>query len=141
MYNYSMKKQKRDDFRKLRKIKIFLENHLKKFNEGKNKSNWSGKRIQDIFKEIKMTNFYEMGYRKLSKFSHPSYVKQIDLEKETSYPEFLRNFIINDIFVMTLAGIKLLNEKYDLLVGDVYLSDYPQKESDFFFSINNKKYD
>lgn len=120
----------------------FLETEYANYKpEGSNKYHWSGMQIKEIFEEINMAKFYDMGYRRLSKFPHPSFKNKINLDDKTPYPIFLKKFITRDIFVATLTGLKLINEKYDLLEGGVEISDYPEEGIDFFFIINDKDYD
>jgi len=107
---------------------------------GDRTDHWDGKKIRDLFDELKLTPVYTEGYSRLSGYIHPHFKKGIDMHTKRPYYDFIRKFIFKDILVVTLETLKTINEKYDLLEGVVILGDYPRKREVLFFSINNKKY-
>jgi hypothetical protein len=51
-----------------------MEDLLKDYKpSGKNKNNWDGKTIWDIFSELNLESFYITVYKRLSSFTHPTF--------------------------------------------------------------------
>lgn len=107
---------------------------------GKRKHHWDGRSFKAICDELKMGSTYESIYSRLSEYSHSGFTRKTDYTESGPYNDFLRSLVFRYSVLMTAQTLKDINQRYDLLIGFIHMSDYP-KNTDLFFSFSNKKHE
>ena len=116
-----------------------MEEALKDYKpSGKNKNNWDGKTIWDIFSELNLESFYVAVYKRLSSFTHPTFNNR-NFNQDRPYINFLRGLLVKEIYLMVLESVRVVSERFDMEDSVSIIRDYPQRGAITAFSTNRKK--
>ncbi len=130
------------DFLGKRELIDSINNILKDYNPtGKHKSHWDGRSFKYICDELKMDSTYKAVYSRLSEYSHSGFTRRFDYSEPGPYNDFLRLLVFRYSILMTAQTLKDINQKYDLLVGFMIITDYLDSHSDLLFSFSNTRHE